>query len=299
MILVVGATGQVGGQVCADLTKAGKSVRALVRSTSDPTKVEMLRSKGLALARGDLKERSSLDAACSGVATVVSTVSSTLSHQPGDSIETVDRDGELSLIEAAKAAGVQRFVFVSFYPFAEDFPLNRAKRAVEERLKGSGLEYTILWPSFFSEVWLSPALGFDAANAKARIYGLGQNKIHWVSYLDVAAVVAACVDNVAAGNKTIQLGGPEQLSPLEVVKIFEDLTHRKFAIEHVREEDLSAQKAAATDSLSASFASLMLIYTRGDAVDMTECRNLFPSIVGRLASVRDYAKRSTAGATTA
>jgi len=248
MILVAGATGLVGGQVCIGLTKAGKSVRALVRSTSDPAKVEMLRSKGAALAQGDLKDRSSLDAACSGVTTVVSTASSTLSHQPGDSIETVDRDGELNLIEAAKAAGVLRFVFVSFYPFAEDFPLNR-KRAAEERLKGSGLEYTILWPSFFSEVWLSPALGFDATNAKARIYGLGQNKIHWISYLDVASVVAACVDNAAARNKTIQLGGPEPLSPLEVVKIFEDLTQRKFALEHVREEDLSAQRAAATDSL--------------------------------------------------
>jgi uncharacterized protein YbjT (DUF2867 family) len=298
MILVAGATGLVGGQVCVGLTKAGKSVRALVRSTSNPSKVEMLSSKGVALAQGDLKDRSSLDAACSGVTTVVSTASSTLSHQPGDSIETVDRDGELNLIEAAKAAGVLRFVFVSFYPFAEDFPLNRAKRSAEERLKGSGLEYTILWPSFFSEVWLSPALGFDATNAKARIYGLGQKKIHWISYRDVAAVVAACVDNAAARNKTIQLGGPDPLSPLEVVKIFEDLTQRKFAIEHVREEDLSAQKAAATDSLSASFASLMLIYARGDAVDMTECRNLFPSIVGRLASVRDYAKQLTASAAT-
>jgi uncharacterized protein YbjT (DUF2867 family) len=299
MILVAGATGLVGGRVCLDLVKAGKLVRALVRPTSDPTKVERLRSQGVALARGDLKERSTLDAACSGVETVVSTASSTLSHQAGDSIETVDREGELSLIEAAKAAGVRRFVFVSFPPFAEDFPLNRAKRAVEERLKASGLEYTILWPTFFSEVWLSPALGFDAANAKARVFGSGKNKLRWISYLDVATFVAACVDNAAARNKTIQLGGTEPLSPLEVVRIFEDVTHRKFTVEHVREQDLSAQKAGATDSLSASFAGLMLSCARGDAIDMTECRNLFPSIVGRLASVRDYAKRSTAGATTA
>src|SRR4029077_7119460 len=76
MILVAGATGLVGGQVCVGLTKTGQSVRALVRSTSDPAKVEMLRSKGVALARGDLKDRSSLDAACSGVTTVVSTASS-------------------------------------------------------------------------------------------------------------------------------------------------------------------------------------------------------------------------------
>ena len=296
MILVVGATGLVGGQVCVELAKAGKPVRALVRATSDPNKVQVLRSKGVALAQGDLKERSTLDAACSGVETVVSTASMTLSHQAGDSIETVDLQGELSLIEAAKAAGVRRFVFISFPPFAEDFPLNRAKRAVEERLKASGLEYTILWPTFFTEVWLSPALGFDVANSKARVFGPGQNKLRWISYLDVAAFVAGCVDNPATRNKTIQLGGPEPLSPLEVIRIFEDVTGRKFAVEHVREEDLSAQKAAAADSLSESFAGLMLSYARGDSIDVTECRSLFPAIAGRLVSVRDYATRSSAGA---
>jgi uncharacterized protein YbjT (DUF2867 family) len=148
MILVAGSTGLVGGQICSKLTKADKPVRALVRSTSDRTKIETLKGPGIELAEGDLKDRSSLDSACAGVQTVVSTASSTLSHQAGDTIETVDRDGELNLIEAAKAAGARHFVFVSFPPFAEDFPLNRAKRAVEERLKESGMAYTTLWPTF-------------------------------------------------------------------------------------------------------------------------------------------------------
>jgi uncharacterized protein YbjT (DUF2867 family) len=292
MILVAGSTGLVGGQICLDLAKADKAVRALVRSTGDRTKMERLKSLGIELAEGDLKDRSSLDAACSGVQTVVSTASSTLSRQAGDTIETVDRDGELSLVEAAKAAGARHLIFVSFPPFAEDFPLNRAKRAVEERLKESGMAYTILWPTFFDEVWLSPALGFDGVNAKARIYGSGENKIHWISYFDVAAFAAACVDNPAARNKTIQLGGPEALSPLDVVRIFKQATDRKFAVEHVREEDLAAQKATATDSLSESFAGLMLSLARGDTIDTTECRTLFPSIAAGLTSVRDYAKRS-------
>jgi uncharacterized protein YbjT (DUF2867 family) len=292
MILVAGASGLVGGQICLDLARAGKPVRALVRSTSERTKVAMLKNGGIGLVEGDLKDRSTLDVACAGIQTVVSTASSTLSHQAGDTIETVDRDGELNLVEAAKAAGVRHFIFVSFPPFAEDFPLNRAKRAVEERVKGSGMGYTILWPTFFEEVWLSPALGFDAANAKARIYGSGENKISWISYRDVAVSAAACVDNAATRNKTIQLGGPEALSPLDVVRIFEQESHRKFAVEHVPEEDLSAQKAAATDSLSASFVGLMLSLARGDAIDITDCRTLFPSIVAGLTSVRDYAGRS-------
>jgi uncharacterized protein YbjT (DUF2867 family) len=297
MILVAGSTGLVGAQICLKLANADKPVRALVRCTSDRTKVETLKSRGIEVAEGDLKDRSSLDTACAGVQTVVSTASSTLSHQPGDSIETVDREGELDLVEAARAAGVGHFVFVSFPPFREDFPLNRAKRAVEERLEASGLAYTILWPTFFSEVWLSPALGFDAANAKARVYGSGENTIRWISYLDVAAFAAACVDNPAARNKTIPLGGPDALSPLDSVRIFEHVTRRTFAVEHVTEEDLSAQKTAAKDSLSASFAGLMLSCARGDTIDMTECRRLFPSIVERLRSVPDYAKRVAAAAT--
>ena len=213
MILVAGSTGLVGGRICLNLAKAGKPVRALVRSTSDRAKVDALKRAGVDLAEGDLKDRSTLDAACDGVLTVVSTA--------GDTIETVDRDGELNLVETGKAAGARHFIFISFPRFAEDFPLNKAKRAVEERLKGSGMAYTILWPTFFEEVWLSPALGFDAAHAKARVYGSGENKIRWISYFDVAAIAAACVDNAAVRNKTIQLGGPEALSPLDAVRIFE------------------------------------------------------------------------------
>src|ERR1700751_2981481 len=179
MILVAGSTGLVGGQICVDLAKAGKPVRALARSTSDRARVDALKSLGVELAEGDLKDQSTLDAACAGVLTVVSTASSTLSHQTGDTIETVDRDGELNLVEAAKAAGARHFIFVSFPPFAEDFPLNRAKRTVEERLKGSGMAYTILWPTFFEEVWLSPAWvltpptrrGEFTAQAKTRSVG--------------------------------------------------------------------------------------------------------------------------------
>lgn len=89
MILVAGSTGLVGGQICLNLAKAGKPVRALVRSTSDRAKVDALKRTGVELAEGDLKDRSTLDAACAGVLTVISTASSTLSHQAGDTIETV------------------------------------------------------------------------------------------------------------------------------------------------------------------------------------------------------------------
>lgn len=181
MIVVVGSTGVLGGEICGQLVKSGKGVRALVRATSSAEKTDALKKQGAELVTGDLKDPGSLSAACSGVDTVISTASSTMSRQEGDSIETVDRKGQLSLIEAAKKAGVGRFIFVSF-PHGEEpsCPLEAAKMEVEGILASSGMTYTIIYANVFMEVWLSPALGFDYANAKATIYGDGKAGIAWV-----------------------------------------------------------------------------------------------------------------------
>src|SRR5688572_15190119 len=242
MNLVVGATGLLGSEICRLLAAEGKPVRGLVRPTSDPAKVEQLQGLGAEIVRGDLKDRSSMDAACQGIQAVVSTASATLSRQEGDSFQSVDRDGQLGLIDAAKTAGVDRFVLVSFPNMNVEFPLQTAKREVELHLRESGMTYTILQPSFFIEVWLSPALGFDIANATAQIYGSGKNKISWISYQDVARFAVASLDNPTAKNAVIELGGPEALSPLEVVKLFEELRGEKFKIQQLSEEQLRTQK---------------------------------------------------------
>ena len=84
MILVVGATGMVGGEVCRRLAAAGAPVRALVRATSDPAKVEALQALGVEFTQGNLCDRASVDAACQSVRAVISTVSSMpFCHQPG------------------------------------------------------------------------------------------------------------------------------------------------------------------------------------------------------------------------
>jgi len=154
----------------------------------------------------------------------------------------------------------------------------------------SGMEYTILRPGVFMEVWLSPPLGFDAANGKATIYGSGKNPPSWISLFDVAAFAAESVDR--PGKQIIQIGGPEALSPLDVVRIFEETSGRKFDVQHVPEEALTAQRASATDPMQHSFASLMLYYAKGDPIDMSRTMSQFPI---RLKSVRDYAQQVIAG----
>ena len=286
MNLIVGATGMLGGEICRLLAGQGKAVRALVRETSNSEKVASLKGLGVEVVRGDLKDRASLEAACRGANAVVSTASSTLSRQEGDSIESVDRQGQLNLIEAAEEAGVKHLVLISFPNVDINFPLQSAKRAVEDRLRQGRMTYTVLQPTFFTEVWLSPALGFDPAHATAQIYGGGHNKISWISFQDVAQFAVAALDNPRATNAVIKLGGPDALSPLEVVRLAEQAVGKTVVVQHVPEEALRAQHGAATDSLQQSFAGLMLYYARGDAIDMTDTLRALP--VQPLKSVREY-----------
>ncbi|HEU5098751.1 MAG TPA: SDR family oxidoreductase [Roseiflexaceae bacterium] len=289
MNLVVGATGLVGGEVCRLLAAAGKPVRALVRPTAEPAKVTNLAGLGIEIAEGDLRDRASLERACRGVTAVITTASATPPawHPPENTLETVDLDGQISLIDAARAAGVAHVIYVSFTMDA-DFPLRNAKRSVEQHLKQSGLTYTILRPSYFMEAWLSPLVGFDFPHARATIYGQGHNPISWISLYDVVRFAVACIDHSAARNTTLELGGPEALSPLDVIRLFEEIGGRPFEVQHVPEAALRAQLAGAADALQQSFAGLMLCYAAGDPIDM---RATLQAVPLQLTSIQDYARR--------
>jgi len=292
--LVVGATGLLGPEICQRLTAAGQQVRVLIRPTADAGKRGALAGLGVELVEGDLKDAASLARACGGVQAVISTASSTLSRQAGDSIETVDLQGQLALVDAARRAGVGRFVFVSFRENPNiQYPLTAAKRAVERALQSSGMAYTILQASYFMEVWLTPALGFDAANGKVRMYGDGNRPISWISYRDVARAAAAAVTEGTASNMVVELGGPQALSPREVVRMFEAAGAGEIATESVPEAALEAQLREATDSLQKSFAGLMLQCAAGDVIDTTKSSQLFPF---RMTSVRDFITSQLAAA---
>ena len=289
MNLVVGATGMVGTEVCRALVDAGKPVKTLVRPAADPAKVDVLEGLGVIIARGDLRDRASLDAACQGVQAVITTASAMpFAYAPGENTpERTDRDGNIDLIDAARDADVGQFVYISFPPMSAAFPLQDAKRAVEAHLRSSGMAYTILRPTYFTEVWLSPAVGFDAANRKATLYGSGDKVISWISFRDVARFAVASLDSPAARNATLELGGPEALSPHEVVTIFERIAGGAFEVTHVPVEAIHAQWSAATDSMERSFAGLMLGYADGAPIDMTATLKALPL---RLTSVEEYAR---------
>ncbi len=263
MDIVVGATGFLGSAIVRALRSADRNVRALIRTSSDPEIVASLEAAGAETAVGDVKDPASLVAAMVGVDTVLITTSSTRSRGEGDSIDSVDRQGNLNVVAAAKAAGVQHIVFVSFPHSEVSFPLQDAKRAVEAALESSGIDYTILHPPHFWEVWCSAALGFDHGNAKVQVFGDGDGKHNWISLGDVATAAVACLDNPAARNKTFNLGGPEALSQNQIIARFEAAKGRSFEIERVPAEVLQGQVDGSGNPLEKSFAALMLITAQG------------------------------------
>lgn len=284
-VLVVGATGFLGTEICRQLIASNKKVRALVRHSSDAVKVNALQEMGVETVTGDIKDPASLSNAFDGVGAVISTASSTISQQEGDSIDSVDRLGQLNVVDAASKAFVEKFVFISFLESPESFPLQDAKREVEERLIDSNMNYTILRPTFFMEVWLGPHLGFDPANHKATIYGHGVNKISWISIRDVASFAVESLTNSAAVNSIIDLGGPQALSPLEVVSLFENQMSHSFELQYVPEEALRTQKEVSPSPLQQSFSALMLTYAAGAHVPMEAVLGQFPV---EMTSVLDY-----------
>jgi nucleoside-diphosphate-sugar epimerase len=138
------------------------------------------------------------------------------------------------------------------------------------------MNYTILAANYLMEVWLSPGLGFDYAGRKVVIFGDGKALISWVSYRDVAEFAVRSHEAADAQNRVLEIGGPQDLSALEVVRIFERVMDGPFERQFVPEEALLAQLDAATDPLSETFTKLQLEYVHGCLMNTSEALRLMP-----------------------
>jgi NADH dehydrogenase len=290
MILVVGATGLLGFEICRQLREAGEEVRAMVRTPS-AGRVAALGALGAHLVKGDLKRPSSLRTACTGATVVVSTATATSRKGGGDTIESVDRDGQLTLVRAAADAGVRRFVYVSAAPSRCNCPFLRYKREVEDAVRTSGMEWVILQPTAFMDVWLSPLMGWDLEQGRARLLGKGDARTSLIHAGDVAAFAVLAATRRDLVNRRLLLGGPEALSGRDVVAICQEVTGRPFAVQRVPRVVLGAASLllrpidTRTSSLLAMGAATA---KHGDVVDMTPLLAEFPV---QLTSLRKYVEK--------
>jgi uncharacterized protein YbjT (DUF2867 family) len=229
MILIVGATGSLGGRITRGLLAKGKSVRILARQNSPSeelakqgraTSAQSLINLGAEVVYGDLKDRASLETAVEGIDTVITTATAT---QRGgeDSVESVDLGGTLNLVEAARQAWVRHFIYTSLIGASTEHPLPlfQIKGTCEQAVADSGLNFTIVQPTLFKEVWIGMVVGIPLSmGVPIQIIGQGDHAHNFISEKDVAAFMINMVENPLSYNETIAIGGPASYTWTEIVR---------------------------------------------------------------------------------
>lgn len=218
-ILLVGSSGNLGALVLRLLLAEPRTVRALART---PAREAALRSLGVEPVRGDLGDHASLRPACEGMATVIATAHA-LIGRGRQGHERVDDQGHRALIDAAREAGVRHFIYTSVLGASPTHPLDfwRTKAAIEDYLKASGMDYTIMRPSAFMETHAHMLLGAGVLkNGKARILGKGDDRINLVAAADVARLIVRATSEARLRNRTIEIGGPDNLTRRQVVELY-------------------------------------------------------------------------------
>ena len=220
MILVTGSTGFVGSHLVHGLTKAGHRVRALVRKGSP---VDRIRGEGVETAVGDVGDPESLARAVSGCEAVIHLVG-IIQPGPDYTFESIHVEGTRNVLEAAKAAGgVKHFIYQSALGTRKGAvsEYHKTKHVAEELTKGSGLNYTITRPSII----FGKGDGFTARLAQViklmpvvPVIGPGKGKLQPIYIEDLVEVFVKVVLNPAYYGRTLELGGPEQLTFDEVVE---------------------------------------------------------------------------------
>lgn len=197
-IVVTGASGAIGSRVAALLGAAGIAPRLLVR---DPARAPVAPAGGpqpeVAVAPGGYADSAAIRAACDGASTLLLVSAK----------ESADRVAEhVAAVDAARAAGIERIVYLSFLAAAPDatFTFARDHYATEQHVRASGAAFTFLRPSLYADLlpWWVGADGVIRGPA-------GEGAIAWVTRDDVAAVAAAVLQapDDHAG-RTYDLTGP-------------------------------------------------------------------------------------------
>jgi uncharacterized protein YbjT (DUF2867 family) len=214
------------------LLEDGRPVRVLVRQQAD---YRSLVQAGAEPVIGDLKDPASLRAACDGMQAVVTTANAA-GRGGRDTFQTVDDAGNHNLISAATQAGVERFVFTSILGSDPNspVPLMRAKGVTEERLRTSGMPFTITQADMHMDVLIPLVIEQPLSRGEPiHLVGEGRRRHSFVAERDVAAFTVAALDHPAARNTTIAIGGPEPLSWRDIVSTVEQELGQSIPIETI------------------------------------------------------------------
>ena len=214
MILVTGATGNVGNAVVANLISSGAKVRGLVR---DEQKARSLKVSGAEVVMGDLAHSETLDAAFRGVEKVF------LLTPIGPNATIQASNG----IAAAKRAGGPHVVRLSAIKAAFDSPtrISRLHAETDTELRASGLPYTILKPHFFMQNTMMAAQ--TVASDGAIYMPFKSGRVGMVDIRDIGEVAAKVLTSPGHEGETYSLTGPQSISFHDVATTLSEALSRK------------------------------------------------------------------------
>ncbi len=239
MILVAGGTGLIGSAIVHELVRRGQQVAVM---SHRPERVKE-RFPGMAVEarRGDARDAGSLTGAVAGIETVIGAMQfpnfPIENARKGYTFDEVDAHGTERLVAAAKAAGVKNYLYLSGAGAAADgqYSWLRAKWRAEEAIRGSGLRYTILRPSWVfgpEDKSLNRFAEFARRLPFVPVIGSGAQQVRPVFVDDVMRAVTMSMSDPAGANQTFEIGGPEVMSMNELLRVMLDVMGKKKPLLH-------------------------------------------------------------------
>lgn len=291
MILVAGGTGHLGIELVGRLVAQGHAVRVLTR---DSERARSRLGPAVELAEGDARNAGDLHAALEGIDSVVSAMTG---FGPGaQGTRAVDHEGNLNLIEASQAAGVRRFVLISIHGASPDHPMEllRMKHRAEQALRASALEWVILRPNAFLELWVEILGGPIAAKGRTTVFGRGNNPVNFNSVADVARFTELALTDADLARTALSVGGPVNLTINQFVDRISSAAGRGVSVRHV---PLALMRLAvvAMRPVKPDVAGLIEAGIAMDSADMAfdaaTLRQRFPDV--KLTTVEEVLERRT------
>lgn len=230
-ILITGATGHVGRSLVSELNLAGVPLRALVR---DADKARAVLPAGVEVAVGDFADPDSLASAVRGVKRLFLAAPN----------HPEQLDWEVSVIKAARGAGVKRVVKLSAHGARQGSPVAfwDTHAAIERHLVQAGMEWVVLRPTTFASTALA---SFNGSHLVAPAAGA---RVAFIDPADVAAVAAGALLQPRWVGRTLTLTGPR-------VHTFDSVALQLAALTSRPVRFIDVPEAAAAEAMTAAGAS--------------------------------------------